>query len=89
MESIFKSSLLLDDKNLLKEDLNFIFKVLTACYNDEFNEYVAANIESYKCIKTLVDNLNYLGLTFWASDGRLMLTNIGHNMYMKIHSKLI
>lgn len=89
MESLFKSSFLLDDKNLLKEDLNFILKVLTACYNDEFTEYLAENIKQYKHIKTFVDNLNYLGLTFWACDGRLMLTSTGHNMYIKLYSKLI
>ncbi len=87
MENIFNGTTNLKDKKLPKEELDTIVKVLSSCFNGEFEEYVKSNIDKYKEIKKLVDNLNYLGFTFWSSDNRLLLTSYGENIFIKLHSK--
>lgn len=90
MENIFKETAFLKkDKFDFKDDVDVIYRLLESCYNDTFTEYVASNIQNYREIKYLVDNLNILGYTFWSSDSRLLLTEYGQNILLKIHSRLI
>lgn len=90
MEDIFKeTSILKEDKFNFKKDIDIVYRLLESCYNDTFTEFVSNNIQNYREIKYLVDNLNILGYTFWSSDSRLLLTEYGQNILLKIHSKLL